>query len=240
MLLAYNLLHIRKKKEIIGGVSCAIIRHFEHKQHRVLYKILSAWWLWAFLETFLISYLQYYAPGIFNRALGVLLDTGANYFGLIFSAPILIWVACLLLRIDSRAQMDLITPAYPLALVPVKIACYAGGCCCGFEWEHGFYNPITRLIEFPSQLLESAVALIIFIFLLCLKNRMKKGTVFPIYLIVYSGTRFFTEFTRCEPAVFLGLKTYQLLCIAGVVTGTLLYLAVTGYNKTHSTEKIVL
>ena len=234
MLVLYNLLHFRKKSTMLGGVSQGIMRYFGEKPQRGIYKLLSGCAVWTVLEILIISYFQYNAGGIFNAALGNLLDTGANYFGLLFSVPFLVFAVCLLLKIDPLAQMDLVTPAYPLALVFVKIACYFTGCCRGFAWEHGFYNPVSRQIEFPSQLLESAVALLLFIFLLCTKKKMKKGTVFPIYLMAYSGLRFFTEFTRWEPSVFLGLKTYQLLCLAGVLIGAIGYLAVRKYSAKAS------
>lgn len=48
--------------------------------------------------------------------------------------------------------------------------------------------------------------------------------------MVYSGTRFFTEFLRCEPRVFHGFKTYQLLCLGGVLVGALEYLLVCVYH----------
>lgn len=230
MILVYNLLHYKKKKTLLSGVSCGVMRYFGEKPHRRINSVLSGYVIWTVLEIFIISYFQYFAAGFFNVALGNLLDTGANYFGLVLSGPLMVFGICLLLKIDPLAQLDLITPAYPLALIFVKIACYFAGCCSGFPWKHGFYNPISRQIEFPSQLLESAVALQLFVFLLCFKHKMKKGTVFPVYLIVYSALRFFTEFTRWEPSVFIGLKMYQLLCIAGVVIGILEYFAVCKYN----------
>ena len=91
------------------------------------------------------------------------------------------------------------------------------------EWESGFYNPASQLKEFPAQLLEAGVAFLIFIFLLYFKNRLSKGSVFPVYLIIYSTTRFFTEFTRCEPSVFMGLKIYQILCLVGIILGVIEY-----------------
>ena len=93
------------------------------------------------------------------------------------------------------------------------------------------YNPISGLIEFPAPFLEAGVALLLFIVLFTFRNRFKKGTIFPIYLIAFSAIRFFTEFVRVEPAVFMGLKTYHFLCIAGVVLGLIEYLAVHLYSK---------
>lgn len=60
---------------------------------------------------------------------------------------------------------------------------------------------------------------------------MKEGTVFLIYLMLFSGLRFFTEFTRIEEAVFIGLKTYHYLCLIGLVTGTLEYYLVISYKR---------
>ena len=231
MVVLFNLLHYRQKKKILGGVSRSITKFFASKPQNFFFKILSADVLWVILETLLITAVQYVYTGFLNGVFGNLVNTGANYFGRIFVAPLLVVLLCVLLRIDPLAQLDLVTPAYPLGLIFVKIACHFGCCCTGFAWEKGIYNPVTRQIEFPSQFLESGVALLLFVFLMCFKKKFKKGTVFPIYLIVYSGLRFFTEFTRSEPAVFLGLKTYQIICIVAVLVGIGGYIAARAYDK---------
>ena len=84
--------------------------------------------------------------------------------------------------------------------------------------------------EFPSQLLEAALALIIFIFLMWYRKKAKEGTLFPVYVILYSATRFFSEFTRCDPDVFGILKTYHILCIIGVVIGIIELLVVLKFS----------
>jgi len=235
MVPGYNLLHYKRKKMFLGGVSCSVIKYFASKQQCGVNRILASLGFWTVLETLLISYVQYI--GIFNSLVGDLLGTGANYFGMLFFTPMLVVFVCILLRIEPLAQLDLITPAYPLALTFSKIGCFFGGCCRGIPWEQGFFNPISRLIEYPSQLLEAGVALLLFVFLLCCKNKLKKGTVFPVYLMVYSGIRFFTEFTRCEPEVFLGLKTYHILCIVGVLVGALEYFLVHKYNARNQRKE---
>jgi len=231
--LLYNLLHYNKKKLLLSEASQRAIKHFAAKQQSGFDKILSNAGFWTVIEIVIIFMLQYYISGVFNTIVGNILDTGANYFGMVFFAPLLVVAFCLIVKIDPLAQLDLITPAYPLALFFSKIACYFGGCCRGVEWEHGFYNPVSRLIEFPSQLLEAVAALLVFVFLLIVKSKAKKGTVFPIYLTAYSAIRFFTEFTRVEPEVFLGLKTYQILCIVGVAVGAIEYLAACKYSNSQ-------
>ena len=238
MVFLYNMLHYKQKKMILGDVSRSVIKYFMSKQRKGFNKILASVGFWTIIEIIVISAVQFYAVGYLNSAFGALVNTGANYYGLMFFAPWLVVLVCILWKIDPLAQLDLITPAYPFALIFTKIACYMGGCCRGIEWEGGYYNPTSRRIEFPAQLLESAVALLLFIFLLCFKKKFKKGTVFPIYLVAYSGIRFVTEFLRCEPAVFLGLKTYQILCIVGVLVGVLEYFIACKYNAhVQRTEK---
>ncbi len=230
-LFVYNLLHYKKQKALLGGVSRSAIGFFEKKNWPVISTVLKSTAFWVVLETLLVSAAQYYSSSFLNRPFGDLFNTGANYFGLVFFAPFLVVLLCILLKIDPLAQMDLITPAYPMALCLSKIACHFGGCCTGIQWEYGLYNPITRQIEFPAPYLEAGVALAIFVFLLCFQKKFRKGTVFPIYLMVYSGTRFFTEFLRSEPNVLFGLKTYHILCIVGVLVGAVEYILVRKYTS---------
>lgn len=91
--------------------------------------------------------------------------------------------------------MDIITPAYPLAMNFVKLGCLCFGCCGGFECSWGIYFPSKDITCFPTQFLEIAQALIIFIFIMKYKSKAKEGTLCPLYLTIYSATRFFIEFT---------------------------------------------
>lgn len=233
-LVLYNMCHLREKTAFTGEISHKAIRNFEDRN--IKYRFLTSPLFWAFLETVIVSAVQYGFTGILNVSFGRLVGTGANYFGLMFAIPIMIYLTCLLLKIDPLKQMDLIAPAFPLELIFVKIACFLTGCCRGIPFKYGFYNPVSGLVEFPAQLLEAASALIIFILLLFIKNRLATGTVFPVYLMIYSAVRFFTEFLRCEPAVVGPLKTYQVLCCIGIFVGFLQYILVQRHNKKMATK----
>lgn len=239
-LILCNLLHFQKKRLFLSGASKAVIRFMEARKQFWLTKLLASANLWAIVELLLVSLVQYNYVGFLNSGASKLFHTGANYFGILYGAPFLVVLLCLLIRTDPLAQLDLVTPSYPLALFFSKIACHFGGCCCGVVWEYGMYNPITRQIEFPSPYLEAAVALLLCIFLFSFRKRFRKGTVFPIYLIAFSAIRFFTEFTREEPAVFLGLKTYHFLCIAGVILGVVEYVLVRWYSKKQGSTSVVM
>ena len=181
-------------------------------------------------EIVLISYAQYQL-GAMNRMLGRLIGTGANYFGLLFFSPVVVSFFCLVLGIDVFKQMDIITPALPLALTVSKLACFFQGCCGGIECSFGMYNHMSERVEFPVQLVETALAAGIFIFLMIWRKKAKEGTVYPVYVILYSATRFFSEFLRKEENVLLLLKKYHILCLVGIAAGFLLLYVIKNYKE---------
>lgn len=185
-------------------------------------------------ETAILSYVAWYTTQ-FNGAFGAAFQTGGNYFGLLTVTPIFITFVSLILFINPAKQMDIFTLCMPMFLFFVKIACYVTGCCWGIPWEHGLYNnhPYHPGKQVPVQLIEALLGLVIFVFLLWYKKRAKPGTMYPVYLIVYSFTRFFSEFTKDDyPDVLGPLKMYHLLCLTGIIVGFLLLLVIKLYGDT--------
>lgn len=212
-LIVFNLTQIKTKKANSGNLSVFI-------KDRVL-KLQSSGCLWFFaiLELLLVSIFQGGFIGVINEAFGDALGSGTNYFGTLFFGPIILFLWFYIVGVNPLKEMDLITPAYSLRLIFAKLACFCAGCCSGKACSWGLYFPDNDAVLFPTQLLEGLVALIIFVLLLIYRKKAKAGTVFPIYLIIYSATRFFTEFTREEDAVFWIFKQYHILCLVGIVIG---------------------
>lgn len=147
-----------------------------------------------------------------------------NFFSFLYFSPIILVIACMFLSVSPTKQLDDYTPAIGLTLVVFKIACFCAGCCHGIEMEKGVYSIVNDRMEFPVQLLESFMGLCLFIVLIIYKNakKTKPGTVYPMFLILYSATRFFTEFLRDDYPDVLGiLNNYQIQCIVGVGVGIL-------------------
>lgn len=228
ILFLFNFLNYKNKLNVLGQGSTALIKKLPEA---VGLKTKISKFIIVGIEIYIISYFQYKIIGSLNYIMSELIGTGANYFGELLFSPVLVSIICFLLGINIFRQMDLITPAYPLALTISKIACFFAGCCRGFECSFGMYNYKTEAIEFPSQLLEAGVAFTIFVFLMLYRKKAKEGTMFPTYLIVYSTARFFTEFTRIEENVFLGLKKYHLLCLAGIVVGFIQLYVIKNYKE---------
>ncbi|MDO5132786.1 MAG: prolipoprotein diacylglyceryl transferase [Eubacteriales bacterium] len=163
---------------------------------------------------------------VLNRRFGNWFTGGnANYFGSLTAWFIAFLVLPVLLKTPPFKTLDLLTPGLPLSLVISKLACFCWGCCYSFKMPGSFYrNNYTYRYEFPVQLLESAVALLIFLFFLWYRKRpYRPGTLFPLYVIIYSATRFFTEFLRDDlPNVTGVFDAYQIMCVVYVILGLML------------------
>lgn len=216
-LLMYNLMHIREKKELLSNVSKMILsKEAENKSLNTHHAVIRQ----AIIEIVLISLYQHGLVSLLNKMTGNLLDTGVNYFGLIFVMPLLLPLLCWLIGVDPFKQIDLIAPAYPVALFFMKMGCFCAGCCRGISCIWGMYNQVYDCVEIPVQLIEAGFAVIIFFVLLIRKRKSTQGTLLQQYMILYCISRFFSEFLRRDPNVFMGLKMYHILCIVGVVLGT--------------------
>ncbi len=222
----FNFANIKKKKELLSYAT-QYSRYAIENSH-LKNKFLSSYIPWAVVEIFIISTIQYAFTPLLNPAFGDLVRTGVNYFGLLYFEPLILIAFCMIVGINPLKQLDIVTPAFPLAHIFARIGCFCAGCCHGAEWKYGLYNYAYDRVEFPVQLLYSGTALLIFIFLFFWRKKAKTGTLFPTYLILYSLTRFFIEFTRDD----LSVQTYQKLCIIGVVVGIIELVLVLMFNDT--------
>lgn len=226
-ILIFNLSQFERKKLILSKKTVSIIKNNENTTRK-------AWKenTYVLLEIIIISLLQYALIPIGNNILGNLFKSAPNYFGLLFIGPVILTIAFIFSGIDVLKHIDLITPAYPLALIVAKLACFCYGCCYGIECSFGLYNHLNKAVEFPVQLVEAGLGLILFVFLMLIRRKTKEGTLFPIYIVAYSVTRFFSEFLRHESEVLWIFKRYHLFCLAGIVIGIIeLYLVTKKKNK---------
>ena len=221
VLFVFNLCQYKRQKEFrsysTNYIQNAIAKKFPNSK----IKIFSGCVFWIILELLIFSVVQYALTGFYNRQFGDMVGTGANYFGKLYHIPFLIVAFCILLWVDPIKQIDLLTPSFPLALFFSKIACFCNGCCNGIQWQNGLFNYRSNLYEFPLQLVEAGLALLIFIFLMFWRKKAKPGTMFPTYLIIYSATRFCSEFLSAKEDVFWILKTYHILCLIGIAFGVI-------------------
>lgn len=114
---------------------------------------------------------------------------GTSFFGAILFVPVLMLPACLL-RVPYGRIMDLCAPAECLMLAFMKVDCMLSGCCIGK------YLP-TLGFQFPSQVIEMLVALVIMSLLIWIERRpLQRNTLYGHYLIFYGATRFVLNWFR--------------------------------------------
>lgn len=169
-----------------------------------------------------------------NRPFGDIVGTGANYFGLLLLVPLAWFILSSILVINPLKQADITTMCMPVYLFFVKIACFCQGCCWGIPWKYGLYNyhPDHPGNQVPVQAIEAFFALAMFAFLLTYRRKAKTGTMFPMYLILYSATRFSVEFLSAAHEKIAGpFNTYHFLCVIGVVVGILMLLFVKCFGE---------
>lgn len=143
---------------------------------------------------------------------------GMVFYGGLIGGIIVGTIYCKKLKLDTMLYADVYAPAIPLFHAFGRIGCFLGGCCYGMEcsWGVVYNNPnvpeangVTRL---PIQLIESAGDLIIFAILVILSNKkLRKGTLFLLYLLMYGILRMATEFFRGDEirGFLFGISTSQ-------------------------------
>jgi len=143
-----------------------------------------------------------------------------NRGGLSWFGGLILGVLAAILYLRSRKQevlkyFDLIIPYVALAQSIGRIGCLLNGCCHGRESIWGINFPVHQAVLVPTQLYSSLILITIFVILRHLQERPHlQGNIFYLYLLLYSVARFFIEFFRADnPAVFMGLSLFQLICI---------------------------
>ncbi len=155
---------------------------------------------------------------------------GVFYGGLIGG----ILVAALLVRryrLPGWATADALAPGVAIGQAIGRLGCFSAGCCWGratsAPWAVTFTDvyaarqvgtPIDMPLH-PSQLYESFVVFLVFLFLLWLAPRKRfHGAVTLAYVALYSVARFALEFWRgdAERGTWFGhtISTSQLIAIA--------------------------
>ena len=120
------------------------------------------------------------------------------------------------------------------AIAPALVTGYffgRGGCelsgdgCYGIAtdlpWARSYPNGIVPTLDHvhPTPIYEMIQMVCIFGILWALRDKLKPGMAFGLYLILMALARFFVEFVRLTPEVFIGLTVHQWVSIGLVLTG---------------------
>ncbi len=148
---------------------------------------------------------------------------GLSIWGAVLGAAIGIWLFSLISKKFSFGHLaDVIAPGIILAQVIGRVGCTLNGCCYGkvtdLPWAVVYTHPNTHgpigMPVHPTQIYEIIFNLIVFGILFKLRGRLKPdGSLFLVYLILYSVWRLGIDFIRDGTPFLIGLHQAQVISI---------------------------
>ncbi|MFC1987865.1 prolipoprotein diacylglyceryl transferase [Chloroflexota bacterium] len=189
-----------------------------------------------------IDYWEYYSqnPG---QIIG---GSGLSIYGAILGAALGIWVYSRFAKFRFGYLTDLIAPGLILAQFVGRIGCTINGCCygteCSLPWAIIYNNPNSLaplgVATHPTTVYEMIYLLIIFGGVFKLKGRLKPdGSLFLVYLSLYSGWRLGIDFLRDGTSFLFGLHQAQVIAIIALaITIPLLVMRTRWIKKEAETE----
>jgi phosphatidylglycerol:prolipoprotein diacylglycerol transferase len=148
--------------------------------------------------------------------------SGLTIYGAILGAVLGIWVYSKFSKFNFAYFADLVAPGVILAQAVGRVGCTLNGCCYGIPtslpWGVVYTSPESYaplgIAVHPTQLYEIAYLLIIFGVIFKLRGRFKPdGSLFLIYISLYSLWRIGIDFLREGAPFFLGLHQAQVIGI---------------------------
>jgi phosphatidylglycerol:prolipoprotein diacylglycerol transferase len=171
-----------------------------------------------------------------RELLSLFQSAGVFYGGLLGAIPVAWWYARRH-SLPGWRTADVMAPGVMLGQAIGRLGCFSAGCCHGrpttVPWAVTFRDPYAarsvgvplNIPLHPTQLYESAAALLIFAGLLWIARRKRfHGQVMLSYVVLYAAARFVIEFFRGDASrgsVFGVLSTSQFLAIIMVLAAAL-------------------
>ncbi len=147
---------------------------------------------------------------------------GLTAYGAVLGATIGVWVYSRFSKTNFGYFADVVAPGVILAQAVGRIGCTINGCCHGLEtllpWGIVYTNPDSfcpvGVEVHPTQVYEIFWNLIVFGILLRLKGHLKPdGSLYLIYISLYSVYRLGTDFLREGSPFLLGLHQAQFIAV---------------------------
>jgi phosphatidylglycerol:prolipoprotein diacylglycerol transferase len=167
-----------------------------------------------------------------NNLSAIIGGSGLAIYGAVLGAALGVWIYSRFRKISFGHLSDVLTPGIILAQAVGRVGCTLNGCCYGIEthvpWAITYTNPETLgpqgIFVHPTQVYEIIYNLIVFGVLLLLRKRFRPdGSLFMIYLTLYSIWRIGIDFIREGTPFLFGLHEAQIISIVIlIITITLL------------------
>jgi phosphatidylglycerol:prolipoprotein diacylglycerol transferase len=148
--------------------------------------------------------------------------SGLAIWGAVLGATLGVWIYSKFSNLRFGYLVDLVAPGIILAQAVGRVGCTINGCCYGLPtslpWGIVYTNPESYaplgVAVHPTQIYEIVFCLIVFAVLLRLRGHFKPdGSLFLIYLSIYSLWRVGIDFLRDGTPFLFGLHQAQVISI---------------------------
>jgi phosphatidylglycerol:prolipoprotein diacylglycerol transferase len=167
-------------------------------------------------------------------------QSGGTFYGGIIGAIVTIVLYTYFQKMPIIAVMDTFDAAVPLGHSIGRLGCFAAGCCYGkpttVPWAVTFHSEVASQLAgtplgihlHPTQLYESSVELLNFLFLVWLGRRQRfAGQILGTYFLLYGAERGTIEFFRGDPGRTMlfhgGVSLMQIVSVGLVLLGAFLW-----------------
>ena len=135
-----------------------------------------------------------------------------SFMGALLFTPLMMALSACLIRVSVGKTVGFCAVPICAMAMCMKIGCFLAGCCEGILLEGG---------RVPIQLIESGVSLLILIALLIVEIRCSDLSIlFPLYMMLYAGTRFPLEYFRNSEKFFMQMSMGQVTALLVFTAGT--------------------
>lgn len=188
------------------------------------------------LHLILLSAMMLTVTGLLGGKLMFFIENGRwgslSFFGAILFAPPMMYLVSKVIGASSEAILDLCGPTGCIFLAVQKINCLRTECCIGRVLG---YTKDGMEVRFPSQILECAAALLIFIFLFWLITKEKyRGKILAYFLIAYGVSRFVLNLGRETVPFLFNLPPGNIWSIVAIIEGIVILILVSSKKKSSS------
>lgn len=147
---------------------------------------------------------------------------GQNIVRIFIWIPLFVLPFAYILKINYRRALNIVAPI-PLVIHGVShFGCIFMGCCCGYPWEYGIYNPALKIRTFPIQPIEAITALLILVAVVfyCYKKKFSNtAKSYSLMLMLFGSTRFMFEFARDNDKLFWGISNLAIHAFVMFIVG---------------------
>ncbi len=159
----------------------------------------------------------------YSQNLGQIIGGGGlTAYGAVLGAALGVWVYSKFSKFQFGYFADVVAPGIILSQAVGRVGCTLNGCCYGVEtllpWSIVYTHPNSLcplgVATHPTTVYEIIWNLMVFGVLLKLRGRFKPdGSLFLIYLSLYSVYRLGTDFLRVGTPFLFGLHQAQVIAI---------------------------